>query len=42
MQIGINEQLTFEFGEKFGNHLFVTGVEDINRTEKSGNIYSSS
>ena len=33
LEIGITEQLTFEFGEKFGNHLFVTGVEDINRTE---------
>jgi len=33
LEIGITEQLTFEFGDKFGNHLFVTGVEDINRTE---------
>ena len=39
LEIGITEQLTFEFGEKFGNHLFVTGVEDINRTESQA-IYT--
>ena len=39
LEIGITEQLTFEFGDKFGNHLFVTGVEDINRTESQA-IYT--
>ena len=42
IRIGINEQDTFEFGDKFGNHLFVTGIEDINRTESQSNIYPSS
>ena len=39
LEVGITEQNTLEFGDKFGNPLFVTGIEDINRTESQA-IYT--
>ena len=33
MQIGVNETDTFDFSDRERNPLFVTSIEDINRTE---------
>ena len=39
MQIGVNETDTFDFSDREGNPLFVTSIEDINRTESQA-IYT--